>query len=410
MMSHYTVLVPAQDEDDLRERLLPYHEYECTGIERYLEWVDRTDEGTELYNTEVREFVRLGNGELKSKYDDQFYVETIPDPSTPWRKNSEFVLPDGAELVEMTCAEAGMETFEEFMDDYYGAKPIPDQEGRWGCLTNPNSKWDWYSVGGRWSGLLALKPIPAPPLLRGNTEVAGLNRNEVDFLVGLYKDNGGKFEKVVAKYGLKANEIRCAVEQIANHENGEMLPQGELGSPGVFGTGYNCSNGRADTALMREVDWDGMSQERREDRGRSWDNWETALSIGGKSTEWYFKDFEPKWKAACEANDSDLREELREEWRAMREIVWDAFEGKEDREISWALDFKPEGRTREEYVDSEHALTFAFVDLEGKWNERGNMGWWAVVTDKNADYDDAFWEFVKSLSDDQRIYVVDCHI
>lgn len=42
----------------------------------------------------------------------------------------------------------GYETWSEFMREYYGF--IRDEEGVWGYMSNPNAKWDWYQVGGRW--------------------------------------------------------------------------------------------------------------------------------------------------------------------------------------------------------------------------------------------------------------------
>jgi len=38
-MSHFTVLVSAKDDEELEQKLLPFHEYECTGIEQYLEFI-----------------------------------------------------------------------------------------------------------------------------------------------------------------------------------------------------------------------------------------------------------------------------------------------------------------------------------------------------------------------------------
>jgi len=44
------------------------------------------------------------------------------------------------------------EIFEEFSDGY-----IRDDEQNLYSTYNPDAKWDWYAVGGRWSGLLKLK-------------------------------------------------------------------------------------------------------------------------------------------------------------------------------------------------------------------------------------------------------------
>lgn len=54
-------------------------------------------------------------------------------------------------------------------------------------------------------------------------------------------------------------------------------------------------------------------------------------------------------------------------------------------------------------------LTFAFIDLEGKWNQWGVVTD-KVVTDKDEDYDGAFWRWWEYLPTDVRVYVVDCHI
>lgn len=41
-----------------------------------------------------------------------------------------------------------------FAKDYHGYK---EHEGKFGYWENPNAKWDWWVVGGRWSGLLLTK-------------------------------------------------------------------------------------------------------------------------------------------------------------------------------------------------------------------------------------------------------------
>ena len=71
-------------------------------------------------------------------------------------------------------------------------------------------------------------------------------------------------------------------------------------------------------------------------------------------------------------------------------------------------------KSREEYAAmfDREAITYAFIDTEGKWNQRGEMGWFGVDDKEKGtpDYDAAFWKFVESLAPEQRIYIVDCHI
>ena len=68
----------------------------------------------------------------------------------------------------------------------------------------------------------------------------------------------------------------------------------------------------------------------------------------------------------------------------------------------------------EEYANrygEPRPITYAFIDLEGKWNERGKMGWWGMSDMENdAEYHVAFWKWIESLPVLTRLWVVDCHI
>lgn len=46
-------------------------------------------------------------------------------------------------------------TFEDFIENYIETKP--NENNRYGYFHNPNAKWDWYSLGGRRSGMIKLK-------------------------------------------------------------------------------------------------------------------------------------------------------------------------------------------------------------------------------------------------------------
>jgi len=47
------------------------------------------------------------------------------------------------------------ENFEEYMYEEIGYKP--NEDGKYGYWENPNAKWDWYSIGGRWTGFFPVK-------------------------------------------------------------------------------------------------------------------------------------------------------------------------------------------------------------------------------------------------------------
>lgn len=50
----------------------------------------------------------------------------------------------------------GDETFEGFLSRYYGYT-FNEETNEAGYLCNPNAKWDWWVIGGRWSDMLRLK-------------------------------------------------------------------------------------------------------------------------------------------------------------------------------------------------------------------------------------------------------------
>lgn len=100
-MSHFSVLVIGEKPE---QQLAPYHEYECTGIEdEYVIDVDVTEETLSDYK------------EYGSDY----------------------------------------ENIDDFAKEWSGV--IKKEDGKFYKKTNPNAKWDWYQLGGRWSGFFKLK-------------------------------------------------------------------------------------------------------------------------------------------------------------------------------------------------------------------------------------------------------------
>jgi len=55
------------------------------------------------------------------------------------------------------------------------------------------------------------------------------------------------------------------------------------------------------------------------------------------------------------------------------------------------------------------ALTDAFIDLEGNWKDRRMINQSGCSSDEDGSYDEAFWQFVRSLPDWQRVYTVYYH-
>ncbi|MBB3937716.1 hypothetical protein [Aureimonas phyllosphaerae] len=171
-MSHFTVLV-VMDEPPTHETiapiLQPWHEYECTGIkDQYVIEVDVTDDVRETFESSVSA-VKLADGTFSCRYDRKFYTSAT-DPNDVFSRPG-FELPDGAEEVELAADEArqhglGHATMRDAAIYEHGDSII-ERDDRFYYLTNPNRKWDWWVIGGRWSGLFRLKPGAASGVVGG---------------------------------------------------------------------------------------------------------------------------------------------------------------------------------------------------------------------------------------------------
>lgn len=60
----------------------------------------------------------------------------------------------------------------------------------------------------------------------------------------------------------------------------------------------------------------------------------------------------------------------------------------------------------------DHYATFAFLDSDGKWHERGEMGWWGIVTNESAEDEwyGRYEKLVAAEADNAWFVLVDCHI
>lgn len=196
-MSHFCVLVATKtdDEDELRAALQPYHEFESTGMDdQYVVDVDETDELKSQWETGTALRYCDATGGLHEPYADQFYRDPLPEErdkigmgtgvgnglswtSKDWgdgqgyRTKVHFV-PDGWSEVEVP--RRNVTTLREFLSDYtdrpevlpggretYGWTEVTDlgadgQVIRCIHRTNPQKKWDYWSIGGRYSNRLAL--------------------------------------------------------------------------------------------------------------------------------------------------------------------------------------------------------------------------------------------------------------
>ncbi len=137
-MSHFTVMVIGEDPES---QLAPYQENNMGNCpEEYLAFNDLTER-------------------LKSEWESE-------DEETKQECNNDF---------------------DQYASVYQGYKK--QEDGRYGYWENSNAKWDWYILGGRWSGFFKMKPetkgtvgrpgLMSPPAKAGYADSA--LKSEIDF-------------------------------------------------------------------------------------------------------------------------------------------------------------------------------------------------------------------------------------
>ena len=219
-MSHYTVLVIG---DNVDKKLAPFHEFECTGLsDEFVQDIDITDQ----YKTRQE----VEDDGIKIVYDEK-------DIDRAGSHKYGYAVISGSSVVKAVRR------------------------------TNPNKKWDWYVIGGRWTGLLQLKKgakgmIGEPGILssrraeegtadraktkdidwesmrKGTDELKEYYSQRWDACMGLIKADFSKFgilykkEWMLARYGTKEEYIRreCEFKTYAViTEDGKWNAPGEMG-------------------------------------------------------------------------------------------------------------------------------------------------------------------------------------
>lgn len=171
--------------------------------------------------------------------------------------------------------------------------------GDYGYYHNPNAKWDWYSIGGRWAGFFTMKD-----------------------------DKGGI-----------------------------------LGEPSWTNENEEIAINKADQAFKSDIDFEGMRAERNADAWKWWRKYEAEKDEGNTMLPY----------------------------------------------LSYGV---KEDDTKESYIARQTNITTFAVIKEGKWYERGEMGWWGMTTNEkdNTEWQREFDALLESLPDDTLLTVVDCHI
>lgn len=306
-MSHFTVLVIGENPE---KQLAPFHEFECTGIDdEYVIDVDKTKDFHEEWE------INKDNYASQKKFAEEWYgwsaVNCKSEPDLSGDHKYGYVLVNDDGIVEKAI-------------------------GR----TNPNKKWDWHQIGGRWSGMLKMK-------------------------------------------------------------KGES---GNVGGTGLFTS--PPAPGWADQARKDQIDFEGMYAEAEKKANKTYDSLEsiTAGLVPPMS-----------WKKTLEYFGKNRIEDAR---KYRLSCLW-MKEISKHNELSLFFDDEVEYYCvhtggRNAFVERARCsafYTFAVIK-DGRWYERGQMGWWGMVSDEKDkdDWAEQFMALVADLPGDTLLTIVDCHI
>lgn len=389
-MSHFTVLVIGPDPE---RQLAPFHEFECTGNDnQFVKDVDQTEQIKAEYVAATTTRLIDQDGKLHYPCADRFYrdptAEEAPKVGAGCGWNGELsyfskdwgdgrgyrakvaYIPEG--MREVTVPRSQIETFAEYVVEYHGKELVgPDEqpdtndEHKYGYAltdrdgniikvvdrTNPDHQWDWYQLGGRWTGMLKLKTgrlgaLGKPGFMDNEADAGFVDQariGDIDF-AGM-RDRAG--QEAAVRYDHVLKLFDGLIPRIEKNWS-QFLEDAAYG----------------DDYARRRADYHGQP----------------AL-IALKAIQ--------DRVCADQTVDKDYR----------------SF-------VTW-LELKDYQVDRSEYIDqarNQAFSTFAVIK-DGVWYERGRMGWWGAVLNEK---DEAVWsgqfrDLVASLSDDTLISIYDCH-
>ena len=315
-MSHFSVAVITETnptENDLTKILQPWHEYECTGED---------DEHVIFVPAEET-------------------VEQFKEQQTDWVKNH----PEDAN-----------ETLEVFINGYHGYRKNAD--GVYGRRTNPNAHWDWWVVGGRWSG--HFQPHYDAAKDPNNQETCLLcrgtgNRPDMKVENGC---NGCGGAGIRTKWPTQWDDVGNTL-QIKDVPVDTIVSKAEQAAAKKYDDVANIINGRA------------------------FHIWEHVRDVLHKGNIAAARDY---------YHGQDVINDVRR---------FDAGCGVDE--------FLTDRKTYISTRGASSLSTFAVVK-DGQWYERGSMGWWAMVSDEDQTWDEKFLKLFKSTDPEHWVTVIDCHI
>ena len=352
-MSHFSVLVftkgcPSQEQ--LSDILMPWHEFECTGHDnQYVQDIDKTDEAREEYESRVP----TKDHETFAEWAHGWY-------GSPIIKQGETVGEDCKYGYILTNGDGDV-------------LKIIDR-------TNPNAKWDWWQIGGRYANKFSMKnPLDDPRNWETCTLCGGTGKRTDDIgnaqrmINPEYGCNGcegtGKSEKWPSRWVTEGDQVRL-VDLDYDGLKEKAVKQREDWVRDIIKKS-ECT--REDVALACALDRKAHAE------------WLTLAEPKPRGPEY------TKW---LEAKGGDYPTLVN-----VKRRVWD-------------LPTIAEGQTLDAWVKAAPPITAFAVVKDGKWYDRGDMGWWGCVSNEKDEHE---WErevakLMSVYESDDWVTCVDCHI
>ncbi|GBQ91185.1 hypothetical protein AA23498_1109 [Acetobacter nitrogenifigens DSM 23921 = NBRC 105050] len=239
-------------------------------------------------------------------------------------------------------------TFDRFVREFFGYRRHRDT-GHYGYFENPDAKWDWYEIGGRWSGELMIRQEAAPDYQaihrspEGRILVDEARRGDIDF---------GAMERQACDAAMSRwQQTREIVQKTMSFDDLHAIRSWE-----DIRIEMQRKAGNIDEARTRYWEQKGLSE----------------LRQGLFDAQLWGWDTSPEGIAAM-------------------------------------LSRKPEEYAADRARQSW--LPFALLH-EGEWIEKGRMSWFGIAVDEldNATWASRIRDLILGLPGDTRIAVVDCHI
>jgi len=123
------------------------------------------------------------------------------------------------------------ELYERYGKDWNGNSWVKNSDGDWAEFStyNPLSKWDWFELGGRWTGFFKIKTLKQLGFM-----LEGFSTAEVQNFIEMAENDPEKFIKVTSKYNGKTDSIRKAIHDMIDSKNNPSYAEHKVGHPGLM--------------------------------------------------------------------------------------------------------------------------------------------------------------------------------